>query len=46
MGKLIKYVKTKAYFRFITIFFLNQHFTVGTTLKNKDWHMRLNMLDF
>lgn len=39
MGKLIKYVKTKAYFRFVTIFFLTQHFTVGATLKNKNQHM-------
>lgn len=39
MGKLMKYIKTKAYFRVITTFFLNQHFIVDTTLKNKDWHM-------
>lgn len=32
----MKYAKTEVYFRFVTLFFQNQKFTVGATLKNKE----------
>ena len=36
IGELMKFAKAEAYFRFVTFFFQNQYFIVGTILKNKD----------
>lgn len=36
IGELMKYAKTEVYFRVVPLFFQNQNFTVGATLKNKE----------